>query len=184
MAINWQSGDSATFDIIWQEINQKIPVNKDKELTKVTIECIVQPDGIPGYFDELSMKENLSNARLNSGNIVYIPTDGGTNTSSIAFAALDDNTIQSAHIVFEQDVVCDNYDNYIVLSLGIAGSDTVLATKTLQEKISARTIVDFGPINTQTETIPQGTVLKLDVKQYGSSAALPKGMFILVWSLS
>jgi hypothetical protein len=169
------------YTVHWQDILQTIPVNANKELTSITFECIVQQDGILGYFDMLSVRESLANARLNGSNIVYLPIAGGIDTSTIAFAAIAQNNLDALHFISSADIEC-TVDNNIVLSICVASTGAVLATKTLQTVISKNTVNDFGPVDSTQAALPAGTVLLLKITHSGG-LALPPGLLVVEWSL-
>lgn len=179
MAFNWYDSDPTILIVNWQEIDQEIAVNSNKELIEIKFECISENDGIQSFFDNLGVYLNIEDEENNS-TVTYIPI----NIVAPIFAAINNINIRSIKIVFTNDIT-GTEDSYLKLSIIYGSEDEdnwqTLCTKTMLTNADKNTIIDFGPVDSSKLPILKGNCLKLKIEKINITQDAPDGLLIIEW---
>lgn len=188
MAINWVNGEVSPIEILWQEISEEIQVNQNKELISIEIKCINNAENI-GYFDKLSVKEDLTNEKINGNNITYIPVEeiniGTAQVEVPIFAAVKNNKISAVHVLPSSTITGSDTDT-IKLSIVNKVTGDVISTKTFVSGVNATayTLCDFGAVDTAKQNIATGTGLCLRIDPISNSKIIPKSVLVIEWDIN
>ncbi|MDF2884261.1 MAG: hypothetical protein K0R54_4828 [Clostridiaceae bacterium] len=188
MAINWINGEASYIDVLWQEISEEIQINPNKELVSIQIQCINNAES-SGYFDKLSIKENLTNEKINGNSITYIPIEQINIGNSICevpvFAAVKNNKISAIHILTSDDIVGSDMDT-IKLSIVNKVTGDIISTKTFVSGVNAinYNLCNFGAVDLDKQNISTGTGLCLRIDPINNNKIFPQSVLVIEWDIN
>lgn len=188
MDINWVLGESTNVEVSWQEISEQLEINPNKELVGITIRCSNRSTK-KGYYDALSIKEDLTEDKINGSEITYISIDSinvSINTIEIPiFAAVKQNKIIAVYLLTSEDII-GNDSNIIKMSVIDKVSGNLIATKTFQNNVDAVAykLTHFGPVNTDTSSISPDSGLCLRIDPVTTQITIPKSVLVIEWNIS
>lgn len=188
MTISWVNGEASSVEILWQEITEEIQVSNNKELISIEIECINNADD-SGYFDKLSIKEDLTNEKINGNNITYVPLNeisiGVTQIEVPIFAAVKNNKISAVHILTSSNITGSDTDTIKLSIVNKVTGDTI-STKTFVSGVNATayTLCDFGAVDTTKQNINAGVGLCLRIDSISNTKTLPKSVLAIEWDIN
>jgi len=174
MGMTWTDGNVGAIPVQWLRLTSTIQVNQNKEL----VTAMFKANGYQ-YFDNFSLKRNLSNERTVGNNILTIPISANVSEYPV-FGALSDCYISAAHIFPKAQITGAN--PALVLTLKNTEDDSTICTKTFAAGTDAPAyeVTAFGPADEDHYEISTGYGVKLEVSGSGS---IPDLLLLLEWNL-
>lgn len=188
MVLEWLKSDSSLVELEWQEFEQTVEVNPDKELLRINIE-IVNEEGFPIYFDKLNVKQNITNNKLAANYTSSIPLESiplGA-FERLVFGATQDAKIVSVSFASEE-AITGTLGNQMKWSIVHNQSSNIICTRTIIENVQvpAKGMIEFGPIDADTSigVVKIGETISFKKEDIGGGMVNPRGLLIIDWDLA
>lgn len=187
MVLEWLNSDPSLVELQWQEFEQIIEINPDKELLRIDMQ-IVNEEGFPIYFDKLSVKQNITNNKLAASYMSAIPIEGASLGifERLVFGTTQDVRIVSVSFATEE-AITGTLENQMKWSIINNKTSIVICTRTIIEdvQVNAKGIIDFGPIDADTEigAVLAGETISFKKEDTVGGMTVPRGLLIINWDI-